>query len=170
MACIPLSLAHVLRYCSALQCVAVCCSVLQSGYWLHLFSCPAELAFATRLWVAVSCCVLRCVVCVAVCCSVLQCVAVLRSQSWLHSLFCPAKTCICYTLVCCSVLQCVVVCCSVLQRVAACCSVLQRHSLGLDCTLAPLPSKNLDLLHALACVSQHYQDRRTDRNSDGQNP
>jgi len=27
-----LSLAHVLRYCSALQFVAVCCNVLQSGY------------------------------------------------------------------------------------------------------------------------------------------
>jgi len=101
-----------------LQCVAVCCSVLQCASLLiflhtlfHISLCyyrpPTTSPSITRtsLWqcVAVCCCVLQCVV---VCCSVLQCVAV-----------------------CCSVLQCVAVCHSVLQCVAVCCSVLHYASL-----------------------------------------
>jgi len=69
-----------------LQCVAVCCSVLQ---------CVAVRYLLSSGWVGyvfIHCkSVLQCVECVAECCSVLQCVAL-----------------------CCSVLQCVAVCCSVL--------------------------------------------------------
>jgi len=96
---------------NVLQCVAACCSVLQS---LHLLSCVIHRAQhfkvetigdASNHSVAAcwACCsLLQRVERVAACCSVLQCVAV-----------------------CCSVLQRVAVCCSVLQCVAACCSVLQ---------------------------------------------
>jgi len=94
-----------------LQCVTVCCSVLQSVavikhgtaatvfQWLRLHKSIQQSEFVNGMY----CSVLHYVAeCVAVCCSVLQRVAV-----------------------CCSVLQCVAVCCSVLQRVAVCCSVLQ---------------------------------------------
>jgi len=89
-----------------LQCVAMCCSVLQrveSDDNIYDNMLP----------------------CVAMCCSVLQCVVArysvlgvmmqmfLRFPSSLQS-------------VCCNVLQCVAMCCSVLQRVAEFCSVLQR--------------------------------------------
>jgi len=73
-----------------LQCVAVCCSMLQLV--AVLFS---EMVLSS------SKCVLQCVVvrnlmqCVAVCCSMLQ-----------------------YVAVCCSVLQCDTMCCSVMQCVA----------------------------------------------------
>jgi len=81
-----------------LQCIAVCCSVLQrvAVYRSPLiaWSIPKATPFA------------------AVYCSVLQYLAVLS-----NALQCVA--------VCCSVLQCVAVCCSVLQCVAMCCSVLQ---------------------------------------------
>jgi len=78
-----------------LQCVAVCCSVLQCA----ATSGRDKTLVIRRLYIAEICCsVLQCV---AVCCGMLQCVAV-----------------------CCSVLQCVAVCCSVLQCVAVCCSVL----------------------------------------------
>jgi len=75
--------------CSVLQCVAVCCSVLQyvtafCKNWNHLFG--AHLPQRTCAHEAM-------LQCVAVCCSVLQCAAV-----------------------CCSVLQCVAVCCTVLQK------------------------------------------------------
>jgi len=82
-----------------LQCVAVCCSVLQCVAAPLVKALTTVHVFA-RLPV-VCCGVLQRV---AVCCSVLQCVAV------------------CY-----SVLQCVAVCCSVLQCVAACCSVLRSR-------------------------------------------
>ena len=72
--------------CSVLQCVSVCCSVLQCGD-----------RGRTHFCVAVCCSVLQCV---AVCCSVLQCV--------LH------YVAVCCSM-CCSTLQCVAVCCSVLQ-------------------------------------------------------
>ena len=90
---------------SVLQCVAVCCSVLQCvvvpvGGNSHV------------AWVAVFCSVLQCV---AVCCRVLQCVVVPVGGN--SHVACVA--------VCCRVLQCVTVCCRVLQSVAVCCSVLQ---------------------------------------------
>jgi len=71
-----------------LQCVTVCCSVLQL--------------------VAV-CSVLQCV---AVCCSVLQCVAVIQWSASMHEIIRIAHQVVA---VCCSVLQCVAVYCSVLQ-------------------------------------------------------
>jgi len=79
-----------------LQCVAVCCSVLQ------LVVCHWEVLTSVCMWP-----------CVAVCCSVLQCVAVCCNR-WCvmgcaHFGMCDA--------VCCSVLQCVASCCSVLQCV-----------------------------------------------------
>ena len=82
-----------------MQCVAVCCSVLQ-----RVAVCCSSLQC-----VAVCCSALHCI---AVCCSVLQCVAVC----------CSVLQCVA---VCCSVLQCVAVHCSVLQCAAVCCSVLQ---------------------------------------------
>jgi len=92
-----------------MQCVAVCCSVLQLLSTLcQCVSGKCLSVLQTRVTM-ICCSVLQCVVgcssvlqCAAVCCSVLQCAAV-----------------------CCSVLQCVAVCCSVLQRVSLCCSVLQ---------------------------------------------
>jgi len=72
-----------------LQCVAVCCSVLQ--------------------YAAVCCSVLQCA---AVCCSVLQCTAVCCSVLQCAAVCCSVLQC---AAVCCSVLQYVAVCCSVLQ-------------------------------------------------------
>ena len=91
-------------YCSVLQRVAACCSVLQrvvlSPTCSDRYTC-----------VAVSCTVLQRV---AACCSVLQ--RVILYCSALQLAISPTGT---------HVLQCVIVCCSVLQRVAACCSVLR---------------------------------------------
>jgi len=96
-------------YCSVLQCVVVCCTVLhysRASPLIHELRSTADAVFKS------------------LCCSVLQCVAV-----WCNVLQCGA--------VCCSVLRCVAVCCdeslnrvnvrvccSVLQYVAVCCSVL----------------------------------------------
>ena len=74
-----------------LQCVAVCCSVLQCGdivVSILRIWCDFIVGVILRWRLCVLCSVLQRV---AVCCSVLQCVAV-----------------------CCSVLQCVAVCCIVL--------------------------------------------------------
>jgi len=104
---------------TVLQCVAVCCSVLQS--------CVVVSYKTSRLQefpetIEVLCCsVLQCV---AVCCSVLQCVAVCYC-----AVYCAA--------VCCSVLQCVAVCCSVLQCVAVCCR-LQRFPESIE---MPFPER-----------------------------
>jgi len=81
-----------------LQCVAVCCSVLQCADSVFV-----SLAFSVSLVhqrVAVCCSVLQCV---AVCCSVLQCVAV-----------------------CCSELQCVAVCYFLLTPSLSCWRSLWR--------------------------------------------
>jgi len=60
-----------------LQCVAVCCSVLQCVAVYQERSCTLVLqARIIAIYVAVCCSVLQCV---AVCCSVLQCVAVCSS-------------------------------------------------------------------------------------------
>jgi len=79
------------RVVSQVQCVAVCCSVLQCGAVVGRRS-ALFLSFSVLQCVAAWCSVLQCV---AVCCSMLECVAV-----------------------CCSVLQCVAVCCSELQCAA----------------------------------------------------
>ena len=77
-----------MRYCSVLQYVAMCCSVL----------------FADVGGIQVGDLV-QCVI--AVCCSVLQCVAVYCSVSLQSvSMFCSVLQCVA---VCCSVLQCVAV-------------------------------------------------------------
>ena len=83
-----------------LQCVAACCSVLQSV--------ALEMHIAQERIMQMLLRVLQCVACAAVSCSKLQ----HATQLHLH-------------IVCCSVLQCVAVCCSVLQCVAVCCSELQ---------------------------------------------
>ena len=78
-----------------LQCVALCCSVLQRVTTCYSLSLCAS-GYCTVLWGVQICC--RVMQCASVCCSVcsvLQCVAV-----------------------CCSVLQCVAVCCTMLQCVA----------------------------------------------------
>jgi len=79
-----------------LQCVEVCCSVLQcAAMCWEQFPNP----YAYRLRASSS----EEAKNVAVCCSVLQCATVCCSKN---------------VAVCCSVLQCVAVCCSVLQCVA----------------------------------------------------
>ena len=104
-----------------LQCVAVCCCVLQY-------------VVVSRTCYTLT--VLQCVARVVVCCSVLQCVAVFRTSCTLIMLQCVAECCsvLQYVAVCCSVLHCVAACCSVsyiphtlrvLQCGAVCCSVLQ---------------------------------------------
>ena len=121
-----------------LQCVAVCCIVLQflvvrcivPHWWMrydltwHLLQCVAVCSMLQR--VAPCCSVVQCFTvcnselqCAAMCCSVLQCVAVC----------CSALQCVA---MCCSVLQCVAVCCSVLPYVAVCCSVLQCVCVGVS--------------------------------------
>jgi len=92
---------HVRRVC-VLQCVAVCCSVLQCvAVSVGTLITPQNASHQTSHVRCVCVCdVLWCVLqCIAVCC---------RVQG---------------VTVCCSVLQCVAVCCSVLQCVAVCCSV-----------------------------------------------
>ena len=119
-----------------LQCVAVCCSILQCVPFgrLHTFG---RLHIKKRLCILAPCTQTAASLfsdflhthrgisanfgasarpinhmAVLVCCSVLQCVAVC----------CSVLQCVA---VCCSALQCVIVYCSVLQCCAECCSVLQ---------------------------------------------
>jgi len=126
-----------------LQCVALCCSVLQRiAVWEVRYRChdPSGCFGAT---VAVWCSVLQCVaVCCCVrgtssvppsldtlCCSVLQSVAAccsgLQCARYVFSATIPRDV----------VLQCVAVCCSVLQCVAVCCNVLQCESYVLGATI-----------------------------------
>jgi len=86
-------MAATLSLQGTLQCVAVCCSVLQCVAVLH----PCEPVAAGH--VAVCCSVLQCSV---VCCSVASDAAVMAATLSLQG-----------------ILQCDAVCCSVLQRVAA---------------------------------------------------
>ena len=83
-----------------LQCVAVCCNVLQL---CHI--CDAAAVYEL-LCIAVCCSVLRCV---AVCCRMLQFCHMCDAEV-VYELLCIA--------VCCVVLQCVALCCSVLTCVA----------------------------------------------------
>ena len=125
-----------------LQCVAVCCSVLQcvtkqSTTTRHTRPVTNLKSSVTHQKSVLQCVAVWCSVlqCVAVCCSVLQCVVV-----YCNVLQCVAVCCsvlqsvaeCCSVLqcaaVCCSVLRCVAVCCSVLQCVAVCCSVLQVNA------------------------------------------
>jgi len=115
-----------------LQCVAMCCIVLQ---------CVADTCrkpiYSVLQCVAVCCSVLQCV---AVCCSVLQIpsgspsTSAARTQFWTSNPLSSLSSCAssftgcideiplndtCMA-VCCNVLQCVAMCCSVLQCVAMC--------------------------------------------------
>jgi len=114
--------------CSVLQCVAVCCSVLQRNFLVSIRGLcilldEEEKAFSSGV----------------LCCGVLQCVAL-----YCNALQCAAFHCVLHCVeACCSALQCVASHCSAWQRVAVqypcvarccsvyvscsmCCSVLQR--------------------------------------------
>jgi len=111
-----------------LQCVAVCCSVLQCVADPCVYT--YRRAFgqrATRGMANVACCsVLQCV---AVCCSAMQIYVykgteepkgrpmVLQMQQAEHPHTAEAPVVLQYVAVCCSALQCVAVCCSTLQCV-----------------------------------------------------
>jgi len=92
-----------------LQCVAVCCSVLQCVLITRWSLAHTSLGSWLK---AVCCSVLQCV---AVCCSVLQCVAVcadheMKSRAYVIRIVTRSRVLQC---VCWSVLKCVAVCCSV---------------------------------------------------------
>ena len=119
-----------------LQCIAVCCIVLQcvllvrskwsserisENFYIQYCLCAHN---SVLQCVAVCCSVLQCV---AVCCIVLQCVAVCCFVFYWYVVNGVANGLLRisgydivykHTTVCCSVLQCVAVCCSVLQCVA----------------------------------------------------
>ena len=111
------------------QCVSVCCSVLQivrrvcvRFVFLHYLFVFLHYLFACcNVCAAIRCSVLQCV---AVCCSVLQCIADrqedLRRVRILAFFLCVLQESVLQ--VCCSVLQ---VFCSVLYCVAVCYSVLK---------------------------------------------
>jgi len=146
-----------------LQCVAVCCSVLQCAFFLLLLAKKSQFQVLQRA--AVCCSVLQCATvccsvlqCVAACCSVLQHVAVLLNAVCIllsangkkvsipgveHDAVCCSAL-LCVTVRCsallrvtarCSVLQRVAVRCSVLQRVAVCCSVFMRCAYAVFCSV-----------------------------------
>ena len=100
--------------CSELQCVTVCCSVMQ-----FVAGVPVSVLQRVRLARIYAVIYVR-GKCVAVCYSVLQCVAVCCSIY--RVLLLESLLCVLCVAMCCSVLQCVAVCCSVLQCVAMCCS------------------------------------------------
>ena len=100
--------------CSVFQCVAACCSVLQTDDRSKIRRCSI---------------VLHVLQCVAECCSVLPCVAVRRKSTIAPSSAAVRCSVLQHVSVCCSVLQCVAVCCSVLQRVVECCRVSQTTNL-----------------------------------------
>jgi len=105
-----------------LQCVTVCCSVLQAAN-----SQAHSVCYSVLQCVAVCCRppTHRLTPCVAVCCSVLQCVAGCQLTGSLRVLQCVT--------VCCSVLQCVVECGSVWQCVTVCCTKVADHPSALQC-------------------------------------
>ena len=80
--------------CSVLQCVAVCCSVLQSSGRSHeeLFVVTCCSVLQCLLQRVAVCCGVCCVLlCVAVCCSVLQCVTVFFNVFLQSKSFCFEK-------------------------------------------------------------------------------
>ena len=127
---------HGVFWYGVLQCVAVCCSMLQSvavrrSVLQYVAVCCSIYSMCMIPWrvsvrrVAICCSMLQCV---AVCCSALHCVAVLVRRVWSRGMY-PLRVLQCTTERC-SALQCVAVCCSVLQfelhRVAEQCTVLLR--------------------------------------------
>jgi len=148
----------VLRYCSGVECSAVCCSVLQCNA-----VCCSVMQFVggkTRVSVlcalsggvqcaAVYCSVLRfcsALQCVAVCCSVVQCGAVWCSVVQCVAVWCSALLC---GAVCCSVVQCVAVCGSMWQSIGGqyastgnCnCLTLQRTATHMDTLQHTVPRR-----------------------------
>jgi len=133
-----------------MQCVAVCCSVLQLIAACcsapHSGRTTATTLHITQYLNTMCCSVLQCV---AVCCSVLQCVAVLLGLVALLQWRCASRSII---------KQCVAVFWSALQCVAICCNVLQpervavRHSV-LHCVavLRPLVATAM-ILH----ITQYF--------------
>jgi len=119
-----------------LQCVAECCSVLQSvAVCCRVLQCVAECCSVLQrvaVCCRVCCRVLQCVAeCCRVCCSVLQSVAVccrvlqcVATHEWdpypIVARYVCSSQCHVYVCVCCSVYVCV--CCSV--YVCVCCSVM----------------------------------------------
>jgi hypothetical protein len=115
------------RHYIVLQCVAMCCSVLQcaAAHICHVTHwCDVQHLFQDLILqcVAVRCSVLQCV---AMCCSVLQCVAVCcRVLQHIHVMWIVQVTWSTFSKTLhSSVLQCVAVCCSVLQCVVMCCRI-----------------------------------------------
>ena len=71
-----------------LQCVAVCCSVLQSRLLQHVLQCVAVCCSQTRIWEFTNSLQSKCCsACIAVYCSVLQCLQCVAATKSLW--FCP---------------------------------------------------------------------------------
>jgi len=112
-------------YCSVLQCVAVCCSVLQWRFARYHWCCyqnslPVGVYMCVYIHEYIYICACRVLQCVAVCCSALQCVAVRCSggspDSTDVAMICCALVHMC---MCVYIYTLIVACRSVLQRVAA---------------------------------------------------
>ena len=111
-----------------LQCVAVCCSVLQSRYtvlqWRQRYSRALH-------------------PCSAVCCRVLQrvaaCCSVLQTSRRVYD----SNTSRCYF----NALQCVAACCSVLQRVPACCRHLDVCMIRIHLVVTAVRCSVLQCIH-----------------------
>jgi len=116
-----------------LQCVAVCCSVLQCvavvSVLCSVLPCAAVCCSDYRVWL-----------CVAVHSRVLPCVAVYGSV-------------LRYVAVCCIVIHCVAVCCSVMQFIALCCRVLCTATLITCCSVLQYVAERPPFRHAWqACL------------------
>jgi len=106
--------------CSVLQCVAVCCIVLQLR--CSVLQCAAG-ASEALFWEDYECvAVLQYIV---VCCSMLQCVA-----KCCRAMQEPPRPCVLRMTI---ELQCVAACCSVVQCVAAWCRVIQSVAVCRSC-------------------------------------
>jgi len=149
----PSALQCVAVCCSVLQCVEVCCSVLQCvAVCCSVMQCDAVCCSVLQC-VAVCCSVLRCV---AVCCSVLQCVAA-RTQSLTQSevkLLHPCCALLCPCCVFAAVFDCLIapsektaIHCNTLQHTATHCITLQH------CLIAP--SEKLRLSHLCRSILPH---------------
>ena len=136
---------------SVLQCIVVCCNLLQcftiSSRRVFLYClCRKKYGGVAGNVAAVCCSMLRCAVAcysvlqciavchnvvqrVAVCCHVLQCVAVYDSMLQCVAVCCGVVQCgsvLQCALVSCCVVLCIAARCRVMHCVAVCCSVLQR--------------------------------------------
>jgi len=152
-------------YQSVLQCVTVCCSVLQyvAAHWTEDLPKCIALCCSVSQCVAVHRIVLqRVAVCrsaFALCCSVLQCFAVccnvLQCDAYLSARSSSAGDCSHCIAVCCSVLQCVAVCCSVLQYVALCESVSQCVAVCRSVSQFVAVCRSVSQCVAVRCIPEH---------------